>query len=83
MWESVETRKGPERKRTGPFCVNCYTPHMKRGTILLALGAAILLFVAVAAYYVGTFNFPMLLVGLAGLVVAGVGASRRWERTAR
>lgn len=63
--------------------MNCYTPHMKPGTILLVIGAAIILFVAVATYYVGTFNFPMLLVGLAGAIVAGVGASRRWERPAR
>lgn len=53
---------------------------MKRGTILLILGLAVILFVAVSAYYVGMFNFPMLALGVAGLVVAGVGASQRWER---
>lgn len=56
---------------------------MKPGMILIALGAAIIVFVALAIYYVGAFNFPMLLMGLAGVILAGVGASRRWERPAR
>lgn len=53
---------------------------MKRGTILITLGALIVAFIAVSTYYVGVFNLPMLVLGLAGLVVAGVGASQRWER---
>lgn len=46
----------------------------------MALGCLIVAFIAVATYYVGTFTLPMLVLGLAGLVVAGVGASQRWER---
>lgn len=53
---------------------------MKRGTILLTIGLLIVAFVAVSVYYVGLFNLPMFLTGVAGLVVAGVGASQRWER---
>lgn len=61
--------------------MNCYTHGMKRGTILLALGAAIILFVAVATYYVETFTLSQLLLGVAGLITAGVGANQRWART--
>lgn len=46
----------------------------------MTLGALIICFIAVAAYYVGLFNLPMLLVGVAGLILLGVGASKRWER---
>ena len=53
---------------------------MKRGTILLTIGVLILAFAAVAVYYVGQVNFPVIALGIAGLVVAGVGASQRWER---
>ena len=53
---------------------------MKRGTILLVIGIAILAFVAMAVYYVGQVNFPVIALGVAGLVVAGIGASQRWER---
>lgn len=53
---------------------------MKPGTILMALGALIICFTAVSAYYVGLFNLSMLLLGVAGLILVGVGASRRWER---
>lgn len=67
----------------GPFCVNCYTRRMKPGTILLIIGIAIILFVAYGAFMAGTFNVIMLLLGVAGLIVAGVGASRRWERARR
>ena len=56
---------------------------MKRGTILMALGLALVLFIALATFYVGTFTLPMLALGVAGLVVAGVGASQRWERASR
>ena len=56
---------------------------MKRGTILLTIGLAILAFAALAVYYVGMVNLPMILLGVAGLVVAGVGASQRWERANR
>jgi hypothetical protein len=53
---------------------------MKRGTILLIIGTALVLFIALATFYVGTFTLPMLGLGVAGLVVAGIGASQRWER---
>ena len=53
---------------------------MKPGTILMALGALIIVFVAYGAYMVEAFNFPMLALGVVGLILAGVGASRRWER---
>lgn len=53
---------------------------MKRGTILLTIGSLIVAFIAFATFYVGSFTLTMLLLGLAGLVVAGVGASQRWER---
>lgn len=56
---------------------------MKPGTILLIIGIAIILFVAYGAFMAGTFNVIMLLLGVAGLIVAGVGASRRWERARR
>jgi archaellum biogenesis protein FlaJ (TadC family) len=56
---------------------------MKRGTILLTIGLALVLFIAVATYYVGTMTLPMLGLGVAGLVLAGVGASQRWERASR
>lgn len=56
---------------------------MKRGTILLIIGLAILAFTAMAVYYVGQVNFPVIALGVAGLIVAGVGASRRWERASR
>jgi hypothetical protein len=58
----------------------CYTHGMKRGTILLTIGSLIVAFIAFATFYVGSFTLTMLLLGLAGLVVAGVGASQRWER---
>ena len=45
-----------------------------------AFAATIVLFIAVSTYYIETFTLPMLLLGVAGLVVAGVGASQRWER---
>jgi hypothetical protein len=63
--------------------LGCYTPRMKRGTILLTIGLALVLFIAVATYYVGTMTLPMLGLGVAGLVLAGVGASQRWERASR
>lgn len=66
---------------TGPSCVNCYTQPMKRGTILIILGALIIAFIAAATYYIETFTLPMLLVALAGLITAGVGANQRWART--
>lgn len=49
----------------------------------MVLGAALVAFIAVATVYVGVFTLPMLVLGVAGLVVAGVGASQRWERPAR
>ena len=61
----------------------CYTHAMKPGTILMAIGIALVLFIALATFYVGTFTGPMLALGVAGLIVAGVGASRRWERANR
>ena len=56
---------------------------MKPGTILLALGLALVLFIALATVSMGTITLPMLGLGVAGLIVAGVGASRRWERANR
>lgn len=56
---------------------------MKPGTILIIIGAALIAFVALAVFSTGLFNFPMLGVGVVGLVVAGVGASRRWERATK
>lgn len=56
---------------------------MKPGTTLLVIGLAILAFTALAVYYVGLVTLPMILLGVAGLIVAGVGASRRWERASR
>ena len=56
---------------------------MKPGTILLIIGLAILAFTALALFYVGTMTPFMLVLGVAGLIVAGVGASRRWERASR
>ncbi|GKV74489.1 hypothetical protein NCCP2145_38700 [Pseudarthrobacter sp. NCCP-2145] len=53
---------------------------MKRGTILMVLGVIIIALVAAARFYVGTFNFSMLVMLLAGLFVAGLDASQRWER---
>lgn len=49
----------------------------------MALGLAVIVFTAMAVYFVGTFNFPMLALGVVGLVVAGVGASKRWERATK
>lgn len=56
---------------------------MKPGTILLAIGALIILFFLFLTYYGGTVTLLSLLLGVAGLITAGVGASRRWERTSR
>lgn len=53
---------------------------MKRGTILLTIGLAIVALMVLAVYYMQTVSLVPVLVGLAGLVVAGVGASQRWER---
>lgn len=53
---------------------------MKPGTILMALGILIIAFVAYGSYMVGAFNSTMLALGVVGLILAGVGASKRWER---
>lgn len=53
---------------------------MKRGTILLTIGAFIIALMALATYFMQEVTLVPVLVGLAGLVVAGVGASQRWER---
>ncbi len=53
---------------------------MKRGTILLTIGAFIIVLMAAAIFFMQEVTAVPLLVGLAGLVVAGVGASQRWER---
>jgi len=56
---------------------------MKPGTILITLGLLIIAFVAYGAYMVSAFNFPMLALGVVGLILAGVGASKRWERATK
>lgn len=76
--------EGPEAETLRPFLrVRCYAPRMKRGTILLTLGTLLVLLIALATFYVGTFTLPMLGLGVAGLILAGVGASQRWERASR
>lgn len=49
----------------------------------MALGILIIAFVAYGSYMVGAFNSTMLALGVVGLILAGVGASKRWERATK
>lgn len=49
----------------------------------MALGILIIAFVAYGSHMVGAFNSTMLALGVVGLILAGVGASKRWERATK
>jgi hypothetical protein len=46
----------------------------------MSIGIFIMVLMAIATYYLQEIVLMPLLIALAGLVVAGVGASQRWER---